>query len=62
MDLVKTTNGGQTVEPEMPKVCPIRGNCCRDLCMWWMNCANDCSIPIICSVLIDSDLCKTRFN
>lgn len=52
------------------KVCPIcvagANNavcwCIYENCAWWAEWANDCSIPLIASILADSSICLNDFS
>lgn len=47
----------------MDKTCPISGKkCIGENCAWWLNFADDCSTPIIASILADSSICRNVYS
>ncbi len=47
----------------MDKTCPISGKkCIGENCAWWLNFAEDCSTPIIASILADSSICQNVYS
>ncbi len=47
----------------MDKTCPISGKkCIGENCAWWLNFADDCSTPIIASILADSSICRNVYE
>lgn len=50
------------------KVCPMmigkKANplCIGECCAWWCRFAEDCAVPLIAGILVDSSICNNVFD